>query len=102
VPEYPKWSLAEGHNGLALAVVDFDERGNAVRVSVLQAPDVAIARKVRACAASWEISPSKSGERIVRRGKLYFYFVQSLGRGEVFLANNPNQRERLRYLVESD
>ena len=96
IPEYPPSSVNLGHAGLAVVELDIRQDGTVERLSVLQAPDESIRESVRRCASQFRAAPKTLGRaNRIRRGKLYFYFVSSRDRGEVFVANDPNQKARL-------
>lgn len=95
VPEYPRSSLLAGRQGVGIVLIDFQADGTPDSIAVLQAPDKETASSVHKCASQWRILPMRGAGAKLRRGKLYFYFVSSNGRGDVFLANDPKQNRRL-------
>lgn len=95
VAEYPSESLAQGHQGLAVAELEIGRDGTPLRVAVLQAPDDAIIRSVQLCAGNWRMKPVEAGGPDIRRGKLYFYFTVLSGKARVFLANDPADKKAL-------
>jgi TonB family protein len=95
VAEYPKESLAQGHQGLAVVGLEIGRDGTPLNVSVLQAPDAAIGRSAQLCANNWRMKPAEPGGPDIRTGKLYFYFVLSSGGDKVYLANDPADKKAL-------
>lgn len=93
-PTYPPSSLAGGVEGVAVAEVEFAQTGKAKTVHVLQSPDAATRQATGACAASWAVPPVDD-EALIRRGKLYFYFLNANSGGLVLAANSPQDRELL-------
>lgn len=93
--KYPKESLAEGHQGLAVVELQIGRDGVPVHVAVLQVPDAAIGQSVQRCASAWRMKPVEPNGPDIRAGKLYFYFVNSSDSGKVYLANDPADKKAL-------
>ncbi len=94
-PQYPGESVAAGHQGLAVAHLSIASDGSVNRVSVIQAPDAAIARSVERCALTWLMSPVRGDGPRAREGKLFFYFVIAPGGACVYTVNDPLQKKAL-------
>lgn len=95
LPQYPEESLAQRHQGLAVADLEIGRDGIPLHVSVLQSPDALIGRSVERCARNWHMRPDESAAPGTRGGKLYFYFLISLEGGKVYLANDPAEKKAL-------
>ena len=93
-PSYPKTSLSQAKEGLAVTEIQFDRSGKARSVRLIQSPDVEIGRAAQACASLWTV-PTTLDDELSREGKLYFYFLIRGGEGHVYLANNPDDRKTL-------
>jgi TonB family protein len=70
IPAYPAESLARGAAGVAVAKVTMDPDGQTRTVDVLEAPDDAISRSVRAAVMQWKYK----GVGVPATGDLVFYF----------------------------
>jgi hypothetical protein len=81
--------------GVAVAEVEFAQTGRAKAVRLLQSPDAATGQATEGCAAEWTV-PSVDDEALVRKGKLYFYFLNTNSEGLVLAANDPADRELLK------
>jgi len=92
--EYPASSRAGRHQGLAVVEMDIASDGSISRFSILQAPDVAITQAVSKCASSFRAAASHKGGAM-RRSKLFFYFVLSGDKGDVFVVNDLAQKAKL-------
>jgi len=96
VPAYPVSSVKSDHQGLSVVELDIRPDGAVAHFTVLQAPDDATRNSVGRCAAQFRAAPKPGGAaKTARRGKLFFYFVISAGRGEVYVVNDPVQKARL-------
>lgn len=91
LPAYPAASVAKGSSGVAVAAIVSGPEGNVTSVTLLEAPDEAIADAVRTALLAWKIPPmtvSGRNEAMGVRGKITFYFRIAGGRGRVF---NPEE-----------
>lgn len=103
-PEYPQSSLEAGSQGLAVVQVEIARNGTVQRSTLIEAPDQAIGRSAIACANNIKAAPASRATIVgppspISRGKLYFYFTLWNNKGEVFVANDPQQKRRLRDLL---
>lgn len=88
IPEYPQVSRKKGATGVAVAELVTDVTGSVRDVTVLQAPDEAIAEAVAAAVRQWRFAPRKvRGQAVPLVGKLTFYFRQ---RGKAFVVESPS------------
>ena len=82
MPAYPEAALKGGIQGLAVALVTYDEdTGEVIRVEILKAPDESIAEAVRDTLKRWKYPPSSTGLTV--QGTLRFSFSIEEGRGRV-------------------
>jgi TonB family protein len=85
-PAYPAASVARKSAGVAVASFTSDPSGKVQSVTILEAPDEAIAAAVREAVEAWEFSPitvmGESGPSGLR-GKLTFYFRVNGNKGMV-------------------
>lgn len=80
MPAYPEAALRDGVQGLAVALVRFDEEGVVVEVKILKAPDESIAESVRETLKRWTFTPSQ-GRPVM--GTLRFDFSIEDGKGRI-------------------
>ena len=86
LPAYPAESVAKKSTGVAVASIASGVDGRMASVTVLEAPDDAIAAAVRGALLGWEIPPTKVMGRAQEygiRGKVTFYFQIANGRARV-------------------
>jgi len=86
LPAYPAESIARESSGVAVAAVASGVDGLMASVTVLEAPDDAIAAAVREALLNWEVPPTNvtgRSETYGIRGKVTFYFRIVNGRGQV-------------------
>jgi len=86
LPAYPAESIARKSSGVAVAAVASGVDGRMASVTVLEAPDDAIAAAVREALLAWEIPSTKvmgRSEPYGIRGKVTFYFQIVNGHGRV-------------------
>jgi hypothetical protein len=93
--EYPAASVAAGHQGVGVVVVDVDPPGNVETATVLEAPDALTARSLKACTAGFQAARAQAGSEAIRRGKIFAYFVITGGSGRVVVLNDPRQKAEL-------
>jgi hypothetical protein len=86
VPLYPESAIRKNASGVAVADVVVNEDGRAGGVTILEAPDPAIAASLRDALYSWTFQAHFSaGETsILPTGKITYYFVLSDGKGAVY------------------
>lgn len=87
MPSYPAASVANGSSGVSVAAIVSGPDGSVTSVTILEAPDDAIAEAVRQALLAWRIPPRTiqgRSEAMGVRGKVTFYFRISGGRGRVF------------------
>lgn len=83
-PEYPSSSKKRRTQGLAVVVVDIDEKGAVTNVEVAEAPDEDIGRSVVHAVRQWKFAPLTAEEKPIKlRGKLTFYFSIRDGKARV-------------------
>ena len=86
MPVYPAESIARKSAGVAVAAIRSGIDGRVADVSLLEAPDEAIAASVRTALLAWEIPATTVAGRTEPygvRGKVTFYFQIAGGRGRV-------------------
>jgi TonB family protein len=83
LPSYPPGSLAKKIGGVVVVSIVTDSEGAPTSVTVLEAPDEAIASIVPEALKTWTFAPALVGAQMAKRGlmgKLTFYFQVSNGR----------------------
>lgn len=78
LPEYPASSIAAGHEGRAVVVLTYDERGVPNSATLLEAPDSAVGEATRVAVLRWRFRPmTVDGHRVASqtKGRLIFYFL---------------------------
>lgn len=95
LPDYPRSSIAAGHQGLAVMELEIRADGTVREFSVLQAPDSAISNSMAAYVRGFRLGPSRFGRIPLRRGKLLYYFLLARGEARVFELNDLNQKTEL-------
>ena len=89
MPSYPKRAIKRNAQGVAVVLLDVDERGDVTRAEVLEAPDPLIGEAVAAAVSRWKFkAPTLRGNAVPIRGKLTFYYVLAGAKGRV---ENPKQ-----------
>lgn len=92
MPVYPEDALKKREQGVAVIELQFDEKGDVVETTVLEAPSKSIGDAVVIAAKQWKFVPTKrkrDGTPVSIRGKLTFYFeIDKDGKG---LVQNPKQ-----------
>ncbi|HEX8139149.1 MAG TPA: energy transducer TonB [Pyrinomonadaceae bacterium] len=90
MPTFPEEAKKHGAKGVAVAELEFDDKGAVAQVEVLEAPDPLIKQSVIDAVKQWKFSPTTANENPVNvRGKLTFYYViDERGEGRV---ENPKQ-----------
>ena len=91
MPSYPEEALKKRQQGVAVAELQYDAKGDVVSTSVLEAPSKSIGDAVVSALKQWKFVPSKKqdGTPVSVRGKLTFYFeIDNEGNGRV---QNPKQ-----------
>ncbi len=86
MPLYPAESVAKKSTGVAVAAIASGVDGRVASVTVLEAPDDAIAAAIRDALLNWEIPPTSvmgRSEQYGVRGKITFYFQITNGRSRV-------------------
>jgi len=81
MPAYPEAALRGEVQGLAVALVMFDEEGVVIKVEILKAPDESIAEAVRDTLKRWKFTRPTMG--IPMQGTLRFDFSIEDGQGRV-------------------
>jgi hypothetical protein len=95
VPAYPESSLHSGTSGVGVAMAEVGPVGQVGRVSVLEAPDAAIAVSLRAAILRW-VFPSALPNRSGVRGRIVVYFAIDEGRGLVLTPRQMAARQALK------
>jgi TonB family protein len=82
MPIFPEEAIKANAQGVTVAQIRLDEKGELSSVQILQAPHESIARATAAAVRQWAFyfDLSKEGEPICLKGKLTFYFVIENGR----------------------
>jgi TonB family protein len=91
MPSYPEDALKKRQQGVAVAELEYDAKGDVVSSSILEAPSKSIGDAVISAVRQWKFVPSKKqdGTPVSVRGKLTFYFeIDKEGNGRV---QNPKQ-----------
>ena len=91
MPSYPGEALKKRQQGVAVVELQYDDKGDVVSTSVLEAPSKSIGDAVVTAVKQWKFVPSKKedGTPVSVRGKLTFYFeIDKDGNGRV---QNPKQ-----------
>jgi TonB family protein len=91
MPSYPQDALKKRQQGVAVAELVYDVKGDVVSTSILEAPAKSIGDAVVIALKQWKFVPSKKqdGTPVSVRGKLTFYFeIDKEGNGRV---QNPKQ-----------
>ena len=88
MPLYPPEAVANGIQGVSVAVVRIGRDGKVVQIRILESPDDAIAAAVRGAVQQWGFAPvqvRKGDERetVIANTKLTFYFRIADGKGNV-------------------
>ena len=84
MPKYPDEAQKKGIQGVAVAQLYVDEKGDVIKAEVLEAPDSSTKQAVAEATSQWKFTPSTmKGEPIRFRGKLTFYFVIEDGEARV-------------------
>jgi TonB family protein len=86
LPSYPPASLAKKIGGVVVVSIITDSEGAPTSVTVLEAPDEAIAAIVPQTVRTWTFAPALVGAQMTKRGfmgKLTFYFQASDRGGRV-------------------
>jgi TonB family protein len=75
-PAYPEEDVRKRQQGVAVAEVQYNGKGNVTDATILEAPTPSIGQAVITAVKQWKFIPSTlKGEPISVRGKLTFYFV---------------------------
>jgi len=74
--------------------VDVAPDGTVRHFAILQAPDEAIVKSLSYSISRFRAAP-EADKSVVRRSKLFFYFVLSPRKAEVFVVNDPVQKAKL-------
>ena len=83
-PEYPPASMKRRTQGLAVVLLEIDERGAVTSVKVLEAPDEEIGESVVHAVKQWRFGQLTADGRPVKvQGKLTFYFSIRDGKARV-------------------
>lgn len=99
-PAYPEESLRLGHEGVAVAAIQFAPTGQMARIEILEAPDSFIAASMEEVLAKWTF-PFKTSTPPRMSSKATYYFVITAGKGTVFapagapLARDWNSRSTI-------
>ncbi|HKN83583.1 MAG TPA: energy transducer TonB, partial [Pyrinomonadaceae bacterium] len=90
MPEYPRDAVKDGKQGVAVAELQYDGKGDVTEANIIEAPATIVGQSVIDAIKQWKFRPSTlNGEPISVRGKLTFYFVLDKdGKGRV---ENPKQ-----------
>src|SRR6202040_3412128 len=90
MPEYPDDAVKDRKQGVAVAELQYDGKGDVTEATILEAPASIIGQAVINAIKQWKFKPSTyKSEPISVRGKLTFYFVLDKdGKGRV---ENPKQ-----------
>jgi len=90
MPSYPEEALKKREQGVAVAELQYDAKGDVVNTTVLETPSKSIGDAVVVAIKQWKFVPSKKqdGTAVSVRGKLTFYFEIDKGKGWV---QNPKQ-----------
>jgi len=82
-PEYPRTSKLAKHQGVAVAELETNTRGEVESVEILEAPDADVGRSLERALRKWRLSPLTINKEPCRiRGKVTYYYrlVQDVGR----------------------
>jgi hypothetical protein len=82
-PGYPDESVRLGHEGVAVAGIQFAPTGQMERIEILEAPDSFIAASMKEALAQWTL-PQQGAAPPRMSSKATYYFVISAGKGSVF------------------
>ena len=85
-PNYPEEAIAAGAQGLVIAAVRFDEKGDLIKIKVLQSPHSSIADAVIQAVKEWKIGKNHKidyGRPGRLQGELRFHFILENGTGRV-------------------
>lgn len=85
MPVFPEDAIKAKAQGVSVARIRLDEKGEISLVEILEAPDESIARATAEAARKWAFyfAQSKDEQPICLSGKLTFYFVLENGRSYV-------------------
>ncbi len=85
-PGYPEDAMAAGAQGLVIAAVRFDEKGDLIKIAVLQSPHSSITEAVTQAVKEWKIGKNHKLDYGVPghiQGELRFHFILENGKGRV-------------------
>jgi TonB family protein len=85
-PSYPEEAIAAGAQGLVIAAVRFDEKGDLIKITVLQSPHSAITEAVIQAVKEWKLGKNHKidyGRPGHIQGELRFHFILENGTGRV-------------------
>jgi len=83
-PNYPEEAIASGAQGLVIAAVRFDEKGDLIKIKVLQSPHSSITDAVIQAVKEWKIGKNHKidyGRPGHLQGELRFHFILENGTG---------------------
>jgi TonB family protein len=81
LPEFPRDAIRARKTGVAVAVLDIDERGAVIKIETLEAPSPSIGAALSRALLQWSFTPPVSeGVPMKMHGKLTFYFLFQHGK----------------------
>jgi len=76
MPQYPTSSIQSHHQGVAVAEIQISVSGTPSNVSILQAPDEAIANSLATALGAWRFRKYVGDPKVLQlRTRLIFYFT---------------------------
>jgi len=75
-PSFPDAARKKGAQGVAVAELYANEKGEVIKVKILEAPDASIEEAISEALSQWKLTPTTiKGVPARVRGKLIFYFM---------------------------